>query len=153
MVFLLSYSIYSQNWLNCLLDDPHFSYIKEKGKKTLGLASPIFQFKKKTSNVHLGTWSNRTQIIAQTRESNNATQLLEHGASIVRLKWKFSQNSKMLEFFTNSKFEEGGWLVREGFTSQDYMNRAGTCPMTVLGKVPVPDQVLLPYPKGSFVIK
>ncbi len=69
------------------------------------------------------------------------------------LKWNFSQNYKILEFFTNFKFEEGGWLVREGFTSQDYMNRAGMCPMTVLGKVPVADQVLLPYPKGSFVIK
>jgi hypothetical protein len=70
------------------LDDPHFTYIKKGQKKTL-LGSPIFQFKKKTSNVHLGTWSNRPKIIAQTRESNNATQRLEHGASIVRFEVKF----------------------------------------------------------------
>jgi hypothetical protein len=34
-IFLLSYLVYSQIWLNCFLDDHHFGYITKSLKETL----------------------------------------------------------------------------------------------------------------------
>jgi hypothetical protein len=60
--FLLSYLVCSQIWLNCLLDDCHFNYIRKRKKKNSGSRfvswSTLFftQVLAKHNNIYHGDW-------------------------------------------------------------------------------------------------